>query len=159
MPDQTIMPDQTPFAGVYPCYENQFKIGETGAETLNTIAECTTFSVAFSNGIEEWYAFEDDGWVSRLPTAKSVTITVTAKRKVGDTGNDFVADIAFKNGREAMADFEWDFPDGTSIKLPNSAINVTALGSGDSTAVAPLEFEVMSNKKPTVTQPTVTQQT
>lgn len=148
------MPNETPFAGVYPCYENQFKIGAVGAQTLNAIAECTTFSVSFSNGVEEWNTFEDDGWVSRLPTAKSVTISVSAKRKVGDTGNDFVAGIAFKNGKEALADFEWEFPDGTTVKLGSAAINVTALGAGDSTAVAPLEFEVMSNKKPTVTLPT-----
>lgn len=150
------MPNETPFAGVYPCYKNQFKIGTVGAQALNTIAECTTFSVSFSNGVEEWNTFEDDGWVSRLPTAKSVTISVSAKRKVGDTGNDFVAEIAFKNGKEALADFEWEFPDGTKVKFGSAAINVTALGAGDSTAVAPLEFEVMSNKKPTVTKPTVT---
>lgn len=138
--------------GVYPCYENQFKVGtgENGA-TKATIADCETFSVAFDNGVEEWHPFEQEGWVRRLMTAKSVVITVNAKRNKGDTGNDFIAGMAFKNGRDAEAPFEWTFPDGTVVAFPDAVINVTNLGSGDSTNVAPLEFEVMSNGKPTVT--------
>lgn len=138
-------------SGVYPCYENQFKIGAAGAQTLNNIADCTTFGVSFSDGVEEWTPYGSDGWVRRLKTAKNVTIGVTAKRNVGDTGNDFVAGLAFKNGRESEADFEWDFPDGTTVKFENAVINIKALGAADATNVAPLEFDVMSNGKPTVT--------
>ncbi|MFR6462090.1 MAG: hypothetical protein ACLUP6_06340 [Anaerostipes hadrus] len=36
-------------------------------------------------------------------------------------------------------------------KFASAVINVTNVGAGDSTAVAPLEFEVQSNGKPTVT--------
>lgn len=141
------------FTGVYPCYKNQFKIGTVGAQTLNTIADMESFSVTFSDGVEEWNTFENNGWKSRMKTAKDVTVSVSGKRKVGDTGNDFVAGLAFKNGRESEADFEWTFPDGTVVKFPSSVINVTALGSADSTGVAPLEFEVLSNGEPTVTDP------
>lgn len=84
-------------------------------------------------------------------TAKSVTITVSGKRNVGDTGNDFIASLAFENGRDAECDFKWTFQDGTVVEFAGSPINVTALGSGDSTAVAPLEFEILSNGQPTVT--------
>lgn len=138
-------------SGVYPCYKNQFKIGAPGAQTLNTIAEMDTFSVSFNDGVEEWNPFEAEGWKSRQKTAKDITIFVSGKRKIGDTGNDFVAGLAFENGTDSEADFEWTFPDGTVVKFSNAVINVTALGSSDSTAVAPLEFEVMSNGKPTVT--------
>lgn len=138
-------------SGVYPCYENQFKIGAAGAQTLNTIADCTTFGVAFEDGVEEWTPYSSEGWRRRLKTAKSIKITVSAKRNVGDTGNDFVAGLAFVNGRQSEADFEWKFPDGTTVKLSDAVINLTALGAGDSTAVAPLEFEILSNGKPTVT--------
>ena len=62
-------------SGVYPCYENQFAVGKTGTDTATTpIANCDEFSVAFDNGVEEWTAFENEGWKSRLMTAKSVTI-------------------------------------------------------------------------------------
>lgn len=142
------------FSGVYPCYENQFKIGAVGAQTLNTIADMETFGINFDDGVEEWTPFGSEGWKRRLKTAKGLSISVSGKRNVGDAGNDFVADLAFKNGRESEADFEWTFPDGTVVKFSNAVINVTALGSSDSTGVAPLEFEVMSNGKPTVTPAT-----
>lgn len=142
-------------SGVFPCYENQFQINTSATSTPNyvDIADCETFEVAFDNGVEEWTPFESEGWVRRLMTAKNITITVSAKRNVGDDGNNFVAGLAFQNGREAEADFQWTFKDGTVVEFTGSPINVTALGSGDSTAVAPLEFEVLSNGKPTVTPP------
>lgn len=140
-------------SGVFPCYENMFKVDTSANNTpvWTTIADLETFEVAFDNGVEEWTPFEHEGWVRRLMTAKSVTITVTGKRNIGDTGNDFIADLAFENGQNAQANFQWTFADGTVVTFTDAVINVTALGSGDSTAVAPLEFEVMSNAKPTVT--------
>lgn len=140
--------------GVYPCYENQFQIdiAESGAAaTMKKIADCESFGVSFDNGVEEWTPFETEGWTRRLMTAKGITISVTAKRNVGDAGNDAVAGLAWKNGRNVERDFQWTFPDGTVVLFSNAVINVTNVGSGDSTGVAPLEFEVMSNGKPTVT--------
>ena len=146
------MPENnTTTTGVYTCYENQFKIGDSSS-SKNTIADCETFEVAFDNGIEEWTPFTTEGWVRKLMTAKSITITVTGKRNVGDTGNDLVAGLAFLNGRSVEKYFEWEFPDGTVIAFSEAVINVTNIGAGDSTAVAPLEFEVHSNGKPTVTE-------
>ena len=131
--------------GVYPCYENQFQIDG------KSIADCESFSVSFDNGVEEWTPFDTEGWVRRLMTAKGVTIEVSAKRNIGDEGNDAVADMTFKNGRDAEAPSTWTFPDGTKVDFGNAVINVTNHGGGDSTNVAPLEFSVMSNGKPTVT--------
>lgn len=138
--------------GVYPCYENQFAIATAAAGTATAaIADCESFSVSFDNGVEEWTPFETEGWVRRLMTAKALTISVTGKRNVGDAGNDAVAELAFKNGRDVERDFKWTFPDGTVVTFEDAVINVTNAGSGDSTGVAPLEFEVMSNGKPEVT--------
>lgn len=142
--------------GVYPCYENQFQINtaESGSEAvMSSIADCETFSVSFDNGVEEWTPFDTEGWVRRLLTGKGVTISVTAKRNVGDAGNDAVAGLTFKNGRDVEKDFQWTFPDGTVIEFPSAVINVKNVGAGDSTAVAPLEFDIMSNGKPNVTLP------
>lgn len=138
--------------GVFPCYENQFKINTslTSTPSMATIADCETFEVSFDNGVEEWTPFESEGWVRRLMTAKAVTITVSGKRNVGDTGNDFIAGLTFKNGRDSEADFQWTFKDGTVVTFAGAVISVTNNSGGDSTNVAPLEFEVMSNGKPTV---------
>jgi hypothetical protein len=138
-------------SGVYPVYENQFniKVGETYVD----IAEMETFSVSFDNGVQEWTPFESEGWVRRLLTAKGITISVSGKRNLGDAGNNHVAGLAWKNGRESEADVKWNFPDGTVVEFTGSVINVTNIGAGDSTNVAPLEFEILSNGKPTVTFP------
>lgn len=139
--------------GVYPCYENQFQIdtSTSGSAVMKDIADCESFGVSFDNGVEEWTPFNTEGWVRRLMTSKGITISVTAKRNVGDAGNDAVAALAWLNGRKAEKDFQWTFPDGTQVKFAGAVINVTNVGAGDSTAVAPLEFEIMSNGKPEVT--------
>lgn len=140
--------------GVYPCYENQFQIDTAAsgsAATMSDIKDCESFSVSFDNGVEEWTPFDTEGWVRRLMTAKAVTISVTAKRHVGDAGNDAVAALAWVNGRSAEKDAQWTFPDGTIVKFEDAVINVTNIGAGDSTAVAPLEFDIMSNGKPDIT--------
>lgn len=140
-------------SGVFPCYENQFQAGDkkTGA---TSIADMETFSVKFDNGVEEWTPFDTEGWVRRLMTAKSVTISVSGKRNVGDAGNDYVSGKTFVNGRNAEGYFGWTFPDGTIISWDEAVYNVTNNGAGKSTEVGPLEFDIMSNGKPTVTLPT-----
>lgn len=144
-----------PQTGVYPVYENQFQTGSSSSN-LSNIADMESFSVTFDNGVEEWTPMDQEGWRRRLLTAKAISISVTGKRNVGDTGNDFIAGLAFKNGREAEAVFQWTFPDGTVVVFNDAVINVGAIGSGDSTAVGPLEFEVLSNGKPTITAPSGT---
>lgn len=147
--------------GVYPVYENQFQVN-TGTKatasgtnvtggTFVGIADMESFSVSFDNGVEEWKPFEHAGWTRRLMTAKSVTVSVSGKRNVGDSGNDFIAGLAFKNGRDAEVDLQWTFPDGTKITFLGAVINIKDFGSGDSTAAAPLSFDIMSNGKPVIT--------
>lgn len=135
--------------GVFPVYENQFQIKVNDA--FANIADMETFSVSFDNGVEEWTPMDTEGWARRLMTAKSVTISVNGKRNVGDAGNDAVANLAFKNGRNVEKDFQWTFPDGTVVLFESAIISVKNIGAGDSTAVGPLEFDIMSNGKPTVT--------
>ena len=136
--------------GVYPVYKNQFQIGAT-KETSTPIADMETFAVSFDNGVEEWKPFDQEGWTRRLLTAKSVTISINGKRNVGDTGNDYIAGLAFANGRDAEGYLGWTFPDGTLVEFEGCIFNVTNIGAGDSTAVGPLEFEALSNGKPKVT--------
>lgn len=138
------------YSGVFPCSENQFKVGAS-KEDATFIADMESFSVSFDDGVEEWTPYDAEGWRRALKTAKAVTISASGKRNIGDTGNDFVAGKAFKNGRNAEAYFEWVFPDGATAAFENAVINVTALGADDATAVGPLEFEVMSNGKPAYT--------
>lgn len=135
--------------GVYPVYENQFKVGKT-KDTATSIADMETFNVSFDNGVEEWKPFDQEGWTRRLLTAKGLTIGINGKRNVGDTGNDYIAGLAFMNGRDAEGYLGWTFPDGTLVEFEGCVFNVTNIGAGDSTNVGPLEFEALSNGKPKV---------
>lgn len=141
------MPSTT--TGVYPCYENQFQVKE--GQTYVTIADCETFSISIDGNIEEWRPFEHRGWRRALMTGKAVTISVTGKRNVGDTGNDAIAGLWGTTGQDAQRDFQWTFADGTVVQFPDSVIDVKNIGAGDSTGVAPLEFDVVSNGRPTIT--------
>lgn len=139
-------------SGVFPCYENQFKVGEAGESApTNTIADMESYSISINNAIQDWTAFGEDGWKKRLLTGKDVVISVKGKRNIGDTGNDMIANTAFKNGTEAQLNFLWAFPDGSTILFKNAVINVTAINTGEATNVAPLEYEVQSNGKPVYT--------
>lgn len=137
--------------GIYPCYLNQFQVGKT-KEALNNILDMENFSVAFDNEIQEWKPYDMEGWTRRLMTAKSITVSVTGKRNVGDAGNDFIAGLAFLNGTAVTGIIQWTFPDGTKIVIP-CVFNVTSIGVGETANVAPLEFEAQSDGKPEVVAP------
>ena len=132
--------------GVFPVFENKFKVKIENA--LTTIAEMETYSVAIDGKVEEWSSFDAEGWTERLMTGKSITISIKGKRCIGDKGNDYIAGLAFKTGQSCNGEFEWEFPSGAKLDIP-CVINVTNAGGGESTNVDGLEFDVMSNGKPT----------
>lgn len=140
-------------SGVYPVYENQFKINTsgraTGTTSMVTIADMESFSVSFDDNVEEWTPMTSEGWVRRLKTGKGITISLSGKRNIGDAGNDYIAGLAFLSGQACNSQLEWTFPDGSKV-LMDCVINVTSAG-GDSTNVEPLEFECLSDGKPTFT--------
>ena len=135
---------------VYPVLENKFKAG-AAQESATVIADMEQLSLSISNGVETWTPMDTEGWQRALMTAKAITISMSGKRNIGDAGNDFVAGKVFKNGHDAEGYFEWELPDGTTIAWTNAVFDVKNMGGGDSTNVAPLEFDVISNGKPTVT--------
>ena len=140
-------------SGVYPVYENQFKINKsgrtTGTDNMVTIADMESFSVSFDDNVEEWTPMTTEGWVRRLKTGKGIIISLSGKRNAGDAGNDYIAGLAWKSGQACNSQLEWTFPNGDKV-LMDCVINVTSAG-GDSTNVEPLEFECMSDGKPTFT--------
>ena len=144
-------------SGVYPVFNNEFKIGTNGTESTTeemvTIADLETFSVSIDNNIEEWTPMTTEGWVRRLQTGKGFSISLNGKRNIGDAGNDYVASKMFATGRDVETKFEWTMPSGLKVEF-DCILNISSAG-GDSTDVDVLEFEVMSNGKPTVTDPSV----
>lgn len=141
------------YTGVYPVFNNKFKIGIKGATSaadadMKIVADLETFSPSFDNGVEEWTPMDTEGWIRRLMTGKGFSIDLSGKRNIGDEGNDYVAGLLFKTGQDVETVFEWEFPSGAKVSF-NCLVNVTNVGGGDSTNVGALEFSVMSNGKPT----------
>ena len=83
-------------------------------------------------------------------TGKKFTVGLNGKRNVGDKGNDYVAETAWKDGLDCSTKGEIEFPDGAKLTY-NCVINVKNVGGGDSTNVAPLEFDMQGDGKPTYT--------
>ena len=144
--------------GVYPVFNNKFKIGTNGLDSvedtdMKTIADLETFSPSFDNTVEEWTPMDTEGWIRRLMTGKGFSIDLSGKRNIGDEGNDYVAGLVFKTGKDVETKFQWEFPSGAKVTF-DCIVNVSNVSGGDSTNVGALEFSVMSNGKPTYTPAT-----
>ena len=115
--------------GVYPVYENQFKIDKTGGDgstesNLVTIADMESFSVSIDGNIEEWKPFDQQGWTRRLLTGKASTISISGKRNVGDAGNDYIESLALKTCAAATTTLVWNFPSGAKLVI-KGVVSVT----------------------------------
>lgn len=141
-------------SGVVPVFNLGFTIGTKGrastASDMAIIKDMETFQISIDGNVEEWTSMDTEGWVRRLMTGKGFAITLNGKRHIGDPGNDYVADTAWKSGLECSSKSEINFPDGSKLEY-DCIVNVTSPAGGDSTAVSALEFELMSDGKPTYT--------
>lgn len=142
-------------SGVHANYDIKFRIDTSGLnyngtqplpKTPATIMDAEGLSISIDGQVEEWNAMDAEGWTRRLLTAKSISISMTAKRNYGDTGNDYIASKFLKTGNDCYSLFTIDFPNGDALAIP-CVINVTSLG-GDSTSVDAIEFEILSHGKP-----------
>ncbi|SEU32742.1 phage tail tube protein [Paenibacillus sp. NFR01] len=140
--------------GVFPVHNNIFKIGINGrgsdAEDMVAIKDLENFAPAIDGNTEEWYAMDQAGWARRAVTGKSLSFSFSGKRNYGDPGNDYVAGLMLATGQDAESKFEWTLPSGAKLTM-NCVINLTTPGGGDSTGIDGLEFELLSDGKPTFT--------
>lgn len=142
--------------GVYPVFDLVFKISTSGVVDHTTttglvpIAEMENFSPSIDGNIEEWTPMDTKGWVRRLMTGKGFSISLSGKRHEGDPGNDYVAGLALKTGSDCSTTASVKFPNGDEMVF-DCVVNVTTPFGGDSTNVSGLEFELMSDDKPTWT--------
>lgn len=143
------------FSGVFPVYNLDFKIGTKGKEStapgdMAVIADLETFGISIDGNVENWTPMNTAGWARALMTGKSFSISLNGKRNVGDPGNDYIAALAWKDGLDCSSKGEIGFPDGAKLTF-DCVVNVTNVGGGDSTNVAPLEFELAGDGKPVYT--------
>lgn len=138
--------------GVYPVFDLDFEIGTKGRDSsagdMKVIKDMETFTPTIDGNVEEWTPMDTEGWVRRLMTGKGFVIGLNGKRHVGDPGNDYVAELAWKSGLECSSKAAIAFPDGDRLEF-DCIVNVTTPFGGDSTNVSSLELELQSDGKPT----------
>lgn len=142
-------------SGVFPVFDIEFKVGTKGltSEELNmaTVKDMESFSLAIDGNIQNWNPMDMKGWARALMTGKKLTISLKGKRHVGDSGNDYVAGVAFKDGLDCSTKFSVDFPDGSKLS-GECVLDVKSALGGESQDVSPLEFDIVVDGKPTFTQ-------
>ena len=141
-------------SGVYPVYDNKFRIGTNGkssdSSAMKEIADMETFSIAIDGKVEKWTSMTTAGWERALMTGKALSISLKGKRNIGDPGNDYIADTSWKDGINCSSKAEIEFPNGAKLSF-DCVIDVKSTGGGDSTNVAALEFDLICDGKPTWT--------
>jgi hypothetical protein len=92
----------------------------------------------------------DDGrWQNAFLTGKALSGSFSGKRTLGDAGNDYLEGLRYKLGKEAEADWQIEFPDGS--KLEFTAVTALTDILGSATDVAPLSGDLTGKGKPTFT--------
>lgn len=119
------------------------------AETYDKIADLEEFNINIDNNIETWYSIADEGWQNALLTAKALSGSFSGKRCLGDTGNDYIDGLRYKIGKEAEADFQITFPNGSTLAF-TGVVGLTDL-MGGATSVAPLSGDITGKGKPIFT--------
>lgn len=140
--------------GVFPVHNNVFKINTKGRSgepsNMVIIKDLTTFGISVEGTNEEWFPLDQEGWARQANTGKKMSISFSGKRNFGDPGNDYVAGMITKTGKDCETSFEWTLPDNSKL-AGDCVVNLTNPGGGDSTAIMPLEFELLIDGKPTFT--------
>lgn len=132
-----------------------FKIGTKGRTSIDadklTIKDIEGLTPTIDGGVEEWNPMDTHGWVRRLLTSKSFSLSLSGKRNYGDPGNDYVAGLSFKSGQNVNTIFEIEFPNNDTLSF-DCVVNVTTPFGGDSTAPNSLEFDILSDGEPIYTE-------
>ena len=142
-------------AGEYLTSELTFKVGKLGLASavpadMAVIVGMEGLSIAIDGKVVDWYAMDQGGFARAMMTGKKISISMSGKRSVGDPGQDYIAGLAFLNGRDCSTKFEINFPDGDKL-TGNVVIDVKKFAGGDSTDPSGLDFEVIFDGKPTYT--------
>lgn len=141
------------FTGVFPVYDLDFEICTSG-ETFVPIKDMESAKLSIETGVETWNSISEDGWQRALATAKSFTLSMSGKRNIGDPGNDYIAGMALKNGRDCDSKIKITFPDSATF-TGDVVVSISDYAGDDATAVNPLAFDLISNGKPTYTESSV----
>ena len=119
------------------------------SETYSSIADLEEVSLTLESNTETWYSMADGGWQNGLLTGKALSGSFSGKRCLGDAGNDYIEGLKYSIGKDAEADFQINFPDGSKLEFTAVVALTDILGAA--TDVAPLSGDLTGKGKPTFT--------
>ena len=142
--------------GVYPVFDLEFMVSlegkvehtKEGLAKMKPVKEMETFENSIDGNVVEWSPMETKGWVRRLMTGKGFSFSLSGKRHEGDEGNDFIAKLGHKTGVDCSTTAGVKFPNG-DVFLFDSVVDVKSNFGGASTDVSALNFDLLSDGKPT----------
>ena len=103
-------------------WENAFKISTSGRPvspalpTFATIASLESLELSIDGTVQDWYAFDAEGFARNLVTAKKITFNGTAKVTADDAGNEYIQGKILAIGTAAQSMFELTFPSGAKLE-------------------------------------------
>lgn len=121
----------------------------TSQATYSSIADLEELNISIENNVETWHSIANGGWQNALLTAKALSGSFSGKRCLGDPGNDYIDGLRFKIGKEAEADFQVKFPNGSKLEF-TAVVGLTDI-LGAATNVVPLSGDLTGKGKPTFT--------
>ena len=121
----------------------------TSQAAYSSIADLEELNISIENNVETWHSIANGGWQNALLTAKALSGSFSGKRCLGDPGNDYIDGLRFKIGKEAEADFQVKFPNGSKLEF-TAVVGLTDI-LGAATNVAPLSGDLTGKGKPTFT--------
>ncbi len=129
----------------------KIKTSAVSAQTdvYSEIADLEEVSLSIESNTETWYSINNGGWQNAFLTAKALSGSFSGKRTLGDTGNDYLEGLRYNIGKDAEADWQIEFPDGS--KLEFTAVTALTDILGAATDVAPLSGDLTGKGKPTFT--------
>lgn len=139
--------------GVEPNHTTTLSICATGRPatlsegTYSPILDLEGCNPTFNGNVVNWNPMDQGGWQRAAITGKGLTLSCTAKRNYGSTGNDYIAGLMLATGQscESAAKIEW--PNGDIMYIP-CVINVKNRG-GNTVDLEQIEFDILGDGQPT----------
>lgn len=135
-------------------YQQLLEIDTTpkaASRTYVRLAEgISSVDASFNDVVDQTTYMADEGWASSLVTGKQMILSVSGHRVVGDTAQDYIADLESSMGDDCLSNARIYDAQG-NLKTGEVTLANIDFSGGDAGAKTDISFEIHFNGKPTIT--------
>lgn len=109
-------------------------------------------SEALNEVVQQYFFMQNDGFASNHVTGIAPTFTLTGRRIIGDTAQDYIFGKKYSLGADRESSFKLEWTEGStnkSLTVPCTICNIQEW-SGASTDDSAISFEIRFNGAPTI---------